>query len=295
MRNRPGSDRVVGYNASSVDDARMAYRIIMPYYAHGSLNAMVKEYQLPANAQSNIPEPFIWSVFEAMTEACLLMENGTTLSTATPPADWHQIVHKDIKLENIWFDTCGPVWPSFPRPVLGDFGMCVLTQENDMMNPSHYADDMGTRGYMAPEQVHFISRKTQEKQLLSRLQGWTNVYGVGRLIQCLMKKTTGADGPKWDKGYEDLGEIFTAAEKLAYSQELRSLAIKCTRYTPRKRITARRLKGKILRRTGGAAAGVGKPDHAGGRRTTAAPSGFLLGWETTDQYALGLTFNPTAG
>ena len=289
MRTRIGADRVVGYHASSVDDSRMAYRILMPYYPHRPLDDIVTWYQSPP--VRSIPEPFIWSVFEALTDACLVMENGTTRKMAAPPPTWQQIVHKDITLGNTFLDA--PIagdFPSYPRAVLGDFGSCILTQENDIMNPNHYADNMGSEGYMAPEQTNFINQASKELQLIDKLKGWTNVYGIGRTVQCLMKNEDyPLTGPLWQEGYVDPGPIFSAAEQNTYSQELRDLVKKCVRYTPSRRITARRLKGKILRRTGGA--GAGGVDRAGGRRTGVIPQAhadYLEGWDQTDMYALGL-------
>ena len=276
----------------------------MSYCPHGSLWDIVRWYtidnadrakRIPPLAPRNIPEPFIWSVFEAMTEACLLMENGTSQKMARPPAAWWQIVHRDIGINNTWLDAADPDdFPSYPRAVLGDFGTCILTKDVDIMNPNHYADNNGTAGYMAPEQTNTVNNTTGETQLVGRLQGWTNIYNVGKTIQALMRiEYNDERGPDWQEGYEAPRPIFDDDDRyFSFSTELTDLVEKCIRYDPSKRTTAKRLKGKILRRSG-----LGDVDRAEGHRTDEIIEGasmWLRGWKQDDKYALGMAFTPPA-
>lgn len=108
-----------------------------------------------------------------------------------------------------------------------------------------------------------------------------------------MKKQQNPNGPLWQSGYVDPGDIFTIAEQDTYSQELRSFVRKCVRYTPSKRIIAKRLKGKILRRSGKG----GVLGRAQGLRTGAILStdaNWLQGWTQTDTYAIGMALDDNA-
>lgn len=46
-----------------------------------------------------VPEPFLWSVFERLTNACLLMERGSVNDWSAVP-DWQLIVHRDLRVAN---------------------------------------------------------------------------------------------------------------------------------------------------------------------------------------------------
>lgn len=91
MLDRPGSDKVVRYLTHTMFDERMSFRIIMSYCGHGSLHDIVDDYQ---TKKQEIPEPALWRIFEALAEACLLMECGTTDTDAEADEDWEQIVHR---------------------------------------------------------------------------------------------------------------------------------------------------------------------------------------------------------
>ncbi|CAK1356802.1 uncharacterized protein RHO25_009019 [Cercospora beticola] len=304
-QDKPGSHRIAGIRDRSVDFDRMAYRIIMPFYARGDFITIIDK----ADDNYHVPEPFIWCAFEALTDACLVMERASTRKADQAPDGWKEIVHRDIKPDNVFLSARNPrSFPSYPQPVLADFGGCIMTSKDDIFNPTAYADSTGTAGYFAPEQHAYEDKTTYEAVFIARQQSWTNIYQIGRVIMSLMnapapetlseaeiKKGAVQEYLSTDPDYDDPDgwkdhEWFKPETQGRYSKELQNLAKSCVRYKPDERITALKLKGKILRRTGGVRGGKGK-DFAKGLRSEKVKKGGegdLRGWRRKDKYAVGL-------
>jgi serine/threonine protein kinase len=83
------------------------------------------------NNASHIEEPALWHIFESLIKAGLVMEQGFTDQPNPQTAQkWPQIVHLDIKPENVFIADYPQVNPNnssenfamYPTFKLGDFG-----------------------------------------------------------------------------------------------------------------------------------------------------------------------------
>ncbi|KXT16370.1 hypothetical protein AC579_5579 [Pseudocercospora musae] len=227
----PGSQAIIGLLASRVYMKRMASRIIMSYCGHGDVDGIITRYQ---QAGEKIPEAFIWAVFNALAEACVLMKYGDIQSKKDDT--WQQIVHQDINPKNIFLDSstmantstdpdpamaststdpdpdeantttkpCPRSFPSYQQPVLGDFGHSIITSRYDDLNPCAYAAGHGTPCFRAPEQFPWLEDDTLLPAHEGKLLSPTNVYQVGITIAAMMhckpvqEVTTGRRVKKWD-------------------------------------------------------------------------------------------------
>lgn len=103
---------------------------------------------------------------------------------------WIEIVHLDIKLQNIlladWND--GPdeqklIIRRWPKVQLTDFGVAVELRQ-EFRNSQDYTG-RGTQGYQAPEQLRQISRDVA-KYPTTALGAKTNIWGIGAVLHDMM-------------------------------------------------------------------------------------------------------------
>jgi serine/threonine protein kinase len=61
------------------------------------------------------PEPCLWSFFNDLVEAFLVLEYGTSEADKRIKS-WKKIVHRDVKLDNVFLDIPGAKdnFPSYP-------------------------------------------------------------------------------------------------------------------------------------------------------------------------------------
>ena len=116
-----------------------------------------------------LPEPFLWDTFYHLVEAAVAMRNGPK------DGDWDfNIVHRDLKPGNsktfqnfassrilehpftkalllvfLGKENAEKGYPFYPVAKLGDYGIAVMTNDNDPYNPHAYRGP-GTPGYYAP-------------------------------------------------------------------------------------------------------------------------------------------------
>ncbi len=312
----PGSDRCVELRHSEKDDKRKFYRIYMNYCGYGSMHQLVKDFGEEGLAyhgpdQDPIPEPAIWWFLECMTEACLLMQYGGVEENEARPG-WEAIVHRDLKLGNIFLDEPKPHGPFAEYPVarVGDYGIAIMTSNDDPMNPDAYNYAQSTLCWAAPEQEAFLNPKTKDPiEPALKLGEATNVWGVGAIAIRLMNQECYPQGPHYGRpipipddasdekrqATEQLNAYRGALEptphsaaKTKYSEQLCELVQRCVRYKPASRIKLHKLRQEIRRYTT-----AGDEDLASDMRNRArgaAPAAHHLRYQP-DQYRLGLNAN----
>lgn len=100
LRGRYGSRYIVRILNWTMSERRMFHRCYMEYASFGDLNALKKKF-LPKEGDGTYPpEPFLWHLFECLAEAAVLLEHGEL--TPNPTSDWKLIVHRDLKLSNVF-------------------------------------------------------------------------------------------------------------------------------------------------------------------------------------------------
>ncbi len=137
----------------------------MKYCPHGNLNTLITNQENHKLGNEPIPEPFLWSVFNDLVEAFLLLQSGDATLDAKQTG-WGSIVHRDLKPGNVFLDTreSSPLFPAYPKARVGDFGCSIITSDEDPNNPLAYNDAKATPGWNPPEQLRHIN-----KTLLSML------------------------------------------------------------------------------------------------------------------------------
>ncbi|KAK3708746.1 hypothetical protein LTR37_011267 [Vermiconidia calcicola] len=249
IKDRPGSENCVRIRGTpEVDDARLFYRICMEYCPHKSLQYLIADkkggyYGTVDNRR--IPEPVIWSFFTDLVNACLLLHHGGVDASEAVPG-WKSIVHRDIKLDNIWLDAPDIAlrFPSYPKARLGDFGLAIRTSDTDLNNPLAYNDDVGTPNWKAPEQLPFVDKDTMQPSPIGRLGGRTNIWGIGAAIIRLMRRDAAPSGPSFGTKIPDMPKLGKGVCAF-YSDELCSLVRQCVQFKPNDRPTLRDLKRQI--------------------------------------------------
>ncbi|KAI9693230.1 MAG: hypothetical protein M1822_005226 [Bathelium mastoideum] len=186
------SPALVGYRSDVVYKQKEAIRIFLDFCSHGDLWDLNNKYgyyrdqqrisstnvTLPIRAQYP-PEPFLWFLMLKLIDACIALEH------IPQELVQKEIVHRDIKFENVYLSAPEPDWPHYPAPKLGDFGLAIFTGPEDNNNPVQYLGP-GTPGWMAPEQLG-SPYKLEHPQLDQagnpmRLDARTNVWTIGLLI-----------------------------------------------------------------------------------------------------------------
>ncbi|EME83108.1 uncharacterized protein MYCFIDRAFT_174588 [Pseudocercospora fijiensis CIRAD86] len=167
------SANIVHCRAYSVYDERGMYRLYTEYCGHNDLEYTIDRYRtlamlnadmaaiggtspeqavLTTSFSSRIPDRVLWCILEALSSAACLMDLGYIPTgdpdTDTPPPNFQQMLHRDIKPLNIFLSTprSDNHWPKIPTPKLGDFGGVIFCDE-----PEASTQIYGTRCYTSPE------------------------------------------------------------------------------------------------------------------------------------------------
>ncbi|KJX95637.1 hypothetical protein TI39_contig4100g00019 [Zymoseptoria brevis] len=224
-------------------------RIYMQYCPHADLQSVINSYHSPKrratlDEQQPIPEPALWMIFDRMVDACLIMRQGD-LETTDPK--WLQIVHRDIKANNVFLDTADPnSFPNYPVPKLGDFGLAFETSANDPFNPRLYNSGGGTKPYRAPEQSSYTNAHGMDFVHAWPLLDYTNVFAVGRMMWHL---ASGIERPtaNYEPDFLD-GKDYNSRNQFMvkyYSETLLQLIEGCTKFVPHDRLTLEELKKRL--------------------------------------------------
>lgn len=212
-----------------------------------------------------IPEPALWSIFENLVDAMIVLRYGLdepdrilidgTLEAAKT-GSWEPIVHRDLKYDNVFLDIPNSdVYPSYPRAVVGDFGLSVMTADdtNDAMNPYGYNGGDGTSGWRPREQVMGFNADTLKPEQVDKLGEATNVWGIGAIILHAMNQDFSIpDTQEDDQGRRLLEPSLTANARRNYSEELSELITNCVADRTIDRPKLKALKQSIIDNTSGA-------------------------------------------
>jgi serine/threonine protein kinase len=156
-----------------------------------------------------------------------------------------------MKPSTVFLDTESTTsFPLYPKPILADFGCCLIKQSPDDVPIATYADGQGTPGYLAPETVPRYDRATGAPSPLASQGSWTNVFGAGAIISRIMTRTVTPKGPTYESGFEEYDWLEGGNATSIYSEELCQLVRRCVRYRPDERITAAQLRRKIRKYSG---------------------------------------------
>ena len=148
--------QIVGFGAR---DYHSDYLYIQ-YARSGDAYSLIKQHSLDPDSRP-YPEHFIWYFLKCIVDAMLTLQDGVCQeplevqslgnlpdahpqsSEETPKDKWRAILHHDIKDENIFLGDQDPLYPTYKRPLLGDFDCTYYLDEPP---PRHY----GTRDYLSP-------------------------------------------------------------------------------------------------------------------------------------------------
>lgn len=223
-----------------MDVQRSQYRLYTAYCPYGDLGSFIDNYS------RGTPEPWVWSVFSALVDCGLLMENGTL--NDVPVEGWKkQVVHRDLKPVNVFLDLEDEShWPRYPQPKLGDFGLAFETLQDDELNPQVWTGP-GTHGFLPPEQMRFIDSETREPVDAFKLLAHTNVWGVGAIMFSLVQNRvpTSREQPTYLPGQEEFEYSINPYFRHSVTHALLDAIQECLRFDPSTRPTFKELRSRI--------------------------------------------------
>ncbi|KAI9791699.1 MAG: hypothetical protein M1835_000134 [Candelina submexicana] len=209
-------------------------RVAYEFAEHGDLYEIKEFYE---KYGLKIPEPFIWHVFHSMALALSYCHLGHADTTPIISPDWEEILHADLKEENILMLPPTSTNPYYPHLKLADFGLS-FTVPNQVVRTfkSTRWHQYGTPGYQAPE-ITMHNRQNTPPHLRHRMDRrdlypdhgpHTDIYALGKtidsLISCAFRKNFNASSAQT--------EVLQV-----YSEHLLQLTRSCLRLHGADRIT----------------------------------------------------------
>jgi NIMA (never in mitosis gene a)-related kinase len=109
--------------------------IIFEYLPKGDLFEL-RELSYKQGKNGIFSEKFMWSLYSQLSAALAFLHEGIDAPPGTNTDYWQPIVHRDIKVENIFIKTLGnqPDWSSLVIK-LGDFGHATVYNDDNLEMP----------------------------------------------------------------------------------------------------------------------------------------------------------------
>ncbi|KAF1355281.1 kinase-like domain-containing protein [Delphinella strobiligena] len=176
------------------------WRYVSDYCEKGDLQCLIdKHLSNHPDKVKPIPEAFLWYCFESLAIAAQDIESPPSLKPSRGEPARSQVVHQDIKPENIFLTAPDPEYfPFYPVVKLADFGGARLTHpgESFRTNPTSFRGDTHTEEFDPPELFHDgysgTFKMLQAKQYLGvqadpeRILSPTNIWQIGKVMLNLM-------------------------------------------------------------------------------------------------------------
>ncbi|KAK4541905.1 hypothetical protein LTR36_007269 [Oleoguttula mirabilis] len=119
---------------------------------------------LKAGIPQWLPESFLWHTFESLATAGMLMEKGELDAAPTEPAWWDLIVHRDIKVSNLFLGLPQEGrYRGYPSVKLGDWGFALIVPEGDKRKPEDFRV-AGTEGCQVPAKRQQPGREAKDNK-----------------------------------------------------------------------------------------------------------------------------------
>ena len=117
----------------------------LEYCNGGDLAMLGKAYR---NHDTDVPESFVWHTYIQLAEALAYIHEGYNRNSSNrkPPKNWQEIVHRDIKPQNVFLRKSRNGY-DYPDVVLADFG--IATRQLYTCQRNEYF--LGTLAYQGPE------------------------------------------------------------------------------------------------------------------------------------------------
>jgi serine/threonine protein kinase len=220
LRGRLGSEYILKILNWRMSTENKLLRIYTAFAPLGNLLQLVSWYNA---ADESIPEPYLWHTFECLAVAGLLMERGEMEHNLV--SDWTEIVHRDLKLNNIFLDQLSETrYCRYPTPKIADFGAAVHARTSPPREKAYY-NSAGTLDNFPAEQHPTLNSRVVSSK--------TNVWGVANIVGSLIWKTTGFDNLNYGQSEGGVSEPdFNEDHSRNYSMDLLDLIRECMRYNP---------------------------------------------------------------
>jgi serine/threonine protein kinase len=211
-----------------------------------------KESKILRDVTENVPEQFIWYIFECLCIVGLLLERGEV--EKNPMIDWVPIVHRDMKMANVFLSYPDEKqYKNYPVPKLGDFGLAIYLPEGELTNH----EVVGTPGNLPVEQdPNVMRRRGMDRPLTAK----ANVWAIANIVASMVvqkdgmldyemqqtatsvaksNESVGSDEPVPNppKRYTHTEPEFDDEIRDDYSEELLALLYNCMRFDPNDRIS----------------------------------------------------------
>jgi hypothetical protein len=276
--------------------SQLRYRIYTEYCSSGDLFHLSHMHH-PRIQGSYLDEYFLWSLLDGLATAGQVLERGAPGEDKLGLSQiWDVVVHGDMKSDNIFLtENPGPLFPGYPMPKLGDFGLAVVFPKRNF-NPDGWVSFHGS--HAAPEQCKSDHlNPTGNTPYVPNSKA--NVWGVGFAMRELLGLTGNV------QLWEDYGEGNPTSppdfDQWVYAQyntnsgrELLAIIRRCLQVNPANRPTFDEIRRKVVEQS------VAEPDLG---RVRDRKRGHEIAFGATmfrhpaprtrrDRYAVGVAVDP---